>query len=232
MLSWNSATIKLSKLQLSTWLPSKIRKVWYQVTARLPCEQWMLQWCLITFQEWALKRFWGPAPDKPRITDLKAPPLLTSAPTFFEDSINKCQSCKSVSVHLLSSFLSLPRQWSVDSPKELTQSLCARGIYLGGIKGQTVREHWDCWCVISDRALDVSEPGLASWAQSTHLNDIPVKRQKICTQQGLGSKSAFSKSCSPYVANDEPIRSVNEAINKWDFFMWRTASTKQVMMHS
>lgn len=132
MLSRNSATIKLSTLQLSTWLPSKIRKVWYQVTARLPREQWMLRWCLITFQEWALKRFWGPALDKLRITDLKAPPLLTSAPTFFEDSINKCQSCKSVSVHLLSSFfiVTFKRQRSVDSLSERadTVPVCRRNI--------------------------------------------------------------------------------------------------------
>lgn len=128
MLSWNSATIKLSKLQLSTWLPSKMRKVWYQVTARLPCEQWMLQWCLITFQEWVLKRFWGPALDKPRITDLKAPPLLTSAPTFFEDSINKCQSCKSVSAHSLSSFLSLPLKANGLSETADTVPVCRRNI--------------------------------------------------------------------------------------------------------
>lgn len=133
-------------------------------------------------------------------------------------------------------FLSLPLKGNgllTVCPKELTRSLRAGGIYLGGIKGRTVREHWDCWCVITDRALDVSEPGLASRAQSTHLNDIPVKRLgKNMHTTRLRQQVSFFKSCSPYVANNEPIRSVNKAINKWDFFMWWTASTKQVMMHS
>lgn len=237
MLPWNSATIKLSNCSFQHDFPQKSEKfdiMWrhaFRVSNGCCSDAWL------PFKNERLKDSGALRWTSQGLQISKRHPCWLQRQHFLKTpstNVNLVNLFPCTYSHL---FLSSPLKGNgrlTVCPKELTQSLCAGGIYLGGIKGQTVRDHWDCWCVINDRALDLSEPGLASRAQSTHLNDIPVKRlgKNMHTTRLRQQVSFFKKLLTICCQQWTHIRTVNTAINKWDFFMWRAASTKQVMMHS
>lgn len=141
---------------------------------------WMLQWCLITFQEWALSRFWGPAVRRAKdYRSQKLRPCWLQPKHFFffsffflktpSTNVNLVNLFPCPHSHLSDFFFFIA---TFERPAVCLAALTVPGqqdeYICKGIKGQAAREHPDRWCVITNGASDVGELGLARRAQSVH----------------------------------------------------------------